>query len=421
MTNLIVLLLAAAASNLNATDESLTATTTSTAATDITVNYVEFTTSSGANIGSGEQVTNFTTATTSTILAAPAAGTTTRSPSFIKACNKGTASQTVTIQYVKTAGSLSVQQARMSLAPGECGTIGNDGAVRVSDSGGIPKSLSHSNPIVGGRNYTWVKTATATDAAAYGYAPWKDAGGPGAYSLGTPGVNGVVTDCSVVGTAGSGGALSLGAPLFTNATTGSLWLTSVNLQAQAVGSYQLVDVLWYNTGLVVTTTTAQAVVNPTLPARDANGTTNGEDVWFSILTTTANTNAAVINTSTFIYTDSDGNSPNTGTLFNLVGYMFPATPVIGTNTRFSLAAGDRGVRTLASVTLATSLGAGAISAVLYRPLATVGISTANVPVVFVPPTSVRLYNGSCLAWIFVGGSGTTAPAIGDATIQVVER
>ena len=420
MSALLAIILTAAASNLNATDESLTATTTSTAATDITVNYVEFTTSSGANIGSGEQVTNFTTATTSTVLAAPAAGTTTRSPSFIKACNKGTASQTVTIQYVKTAGSLTVRQAIMSLNAGECGTVGNDGAVNVSTAGGVAKT-SNGAPIITGRNYTWAKVATATDAAAYGYFNWKDAGRPGAYSLGTPGVNGVVTDCSVVGTAGSGGALSLGTPLLTNASSGSLYLRSATVTAQAVGPYMLVDVLWYNTGLVVTTTTAQAVVNPALPARDANGTSNGEDVRFSILTTTANTNAAVINTSTIIYTDSDGNSPNTGTLFNLAGYMFPATPVIGNVTTFNLAAGDRGIRTMASVTLATSLVAGAITGILYRPIATVGVTVANTPVVFVPEVSPSIYNGSCLAWIFVGGTGTTAPAIGDATIQVVER
>ena len=142
MSALLAIILTAAASNLNATDESLTATTTTTAATDITVNYVEFTTSSGANIGSGEQVTNFTTATTSTILAAPSAGTTTRSPSFIKACNKGTASQTVTIQYVKTAGSLSVRQAVMSLNASECGTVGNDGTLNVSTVGGSPGRMT---------------------------------------------------------------------------------------------------------------------------------------------------------------------------------------------------------------------------------------------------------------------------------------
>jgi hypothetical protein len=299
------LVVTAAASNLNATDESLTATTTSTAATDITVNYVEFTTSSGANIGSGEQVTNFTTATTSTILAAPAAGTTTRSPSFIKACNKGTSSQTVTIQYVKTAGSLSVRQAVMSLNAGECGTVGNDGTVNVATVGGVQKTAGQPDAI-GGRSYSWSKTATATDAAAYGYVSWKDAGRPGAYSLGTPGVDGVATDCSVVGTAGSGGALSLGTRLFTNAASGSLYLRSISLSAQAIGAYQLVDVLWYNTGLVVTTTTAQAITTPAFPARDSNGSSNGYGLEFGTVTTTANTNAAVINNSTFSYTDADG-------------------------------------------------------------------------------------------------------------------
>jgi hypothetical protein len=420
MSALLAIILTAAASNLNATDESLTATTTTTAATDITVNYVEFTTSSGANIGSGEQVTSFTTATTSTILAAPAAGTTTRSPSFIKACNKGTSSQTVTIQYVKTAGSLSLRQAIMSLNAGECGTVGNDGTVNVATVGGVTKTAGQP-AIIGGRNYTWFKVATATDAASYGYANWKDAGRPGAYSLGTPGLNGRTTDCSVVGTAGTGGALSLGAPLFVNASSGSLYLQSVNLQAQAVGSYQLVDVLWYSTGTVVTTTTVQVADAGVLPARDDNGTSNGEGVTLGIYNTAASTNAAVINNSTANYENSDGVGNHNATLFNQVGYMFPATPVIGTFTRFNLAAGDRGIKTLGNITLGTSLVTGSITAVLYRPLASVGITTANTPVVFVPQTSVRLYNGSCLTWIFVGGTGTTAPAIGDATIQVVER
>jgi hypothetical protein len=40
----------------------------------------------------------------------------------------------------------------------------------------------------------------------------------------------------------------------------------------------LIDLLWVNTGLVVTTTTAQAITPVALPARDAAGTTNGDDV-----------------------------------------------------------------------------------------------------------------------------------------------
>ena len=419
MNLLISLVLAASAANLNDTDETLTATTTSTAATDVTVNYVDFTTSSGANVGSGEQVTNFTTATTSTVLAAPASSTT-RTPSFIRACNKGAASQSVTVQYAKTAGGLSVRQLTASLIAGECITWGNDGQSTSSSSGGIPKlAINPSN--IGGHPYVWTKTATATDAAGYSYGFFKDAGRPGAFSVGTPGLNGVATDCSVVGTAGTGGALSLGAPLFTNAGSGSLYLRSATVTAAAVGTYMLVDVLWYNTGLVVTTTTAQAITTPTLPARDANGSTNGEGVELALLTTTANTNAAVISTTSASYTDSDGNAGNTASFFALVGFQAPATPVIGTWMPFNFATSDRGIRALASVTLATSYGAGALSAVLYRPLATVGVSVANNPTTLVPEISTRLYNGSCLAWVAIGNPATTAPALTAATIQVVER
>ena len=45
----------------------------------------------------------------------------------------------------------------------------------------------------------------------------------------------------------------------------------------------MIDVLWYNTGLVVTTTTLQAVTTPTLPARDINGSTNGDGVGLALL------------------------------------------------------------------------------------------------------------------------------------------
>lgn len=416
---LLSLVLSAAAANLNDTDETLTATTTTTAATDVTVNYVDFTTASGANVGSGEQVTNFTSATTSTILAAPASSTT-RAPSFIRVCNKGTSSQSVTVQYAKTAGGLSVRQLVGSLAASECITWGNDGSMTRTTSGGTPVTAA-ATANIGGRPYNWTKTATATDAAGYSYGYFKDAGRPGAYSIGTPGLNGVVTDCSVVGTAGSGGALTIGAPLFTNASSGSLYLRSATVTAAAVGTYQLIDVLWVNTGLVVTTTTAQTTTSPTLPARDVNGSTNGEEVQLALLTTTANTNAAVISNTTASYTDSDGNAGNTATFFGLVGFQAPATPVIGTWMPFNLAAGDRGIRALASITLATSYGGGALTAVLYRPLATVGVSVVNNPTTLVPEVSPRLYDGSCLAWVAIGNPATTAPAMTAANIQVVER
>ena len=56
---------------------------------------------------------------------------------------------------------------------------------------------------------------------------------------------------------------------------------------------------------------------------------------------------------------------------------FPATAVAGTFVPFQLAAGDTGVRAIASVTLGTSYGGGAIHLVAYRVLATIPVNLAN--------------------------------------------
>lgn len=415
MHALLAILLAAAAPNLDATTETLELQTSSTATVEVAVNWVDFTTSTGAPAGSGSQLTQITTATTTTILAAPAASTT-RAASLIRACNTSTtAANTVTLKHDASATERRAGVA--SLGAGECVEWRNDGAQVVYSAGGVAKV--NGSTITGGRVYTWNKSATAVDTVGYHYAYFKDTGFPGAYSLGTPGLNGVATDCSVVGTAGTGGALTVGAPIVPS--TGNLYLASVTLTTSVVGTYQLVDVMWLNTGLTVTTTTAQAITTPTLPARDDNGSTNGEGVRFALLTTTANTNAAAIANGAISYTDSDGNAGSAGAQFAAVGFQTTISPVIGTWTPFYLAAGDRGIRALASVTLGTSYVAGALSAVLYRPIATVGVSVANNSTVVVPSTNTRVWPGSCLAWVALGAPATTAPLLTAATVQLVER
>lgn len=400
---------------LDSTTEILRVTTSSTATTDYTASYVD---NASGTITPGSTVGQITTATTTTVLAAPGASTQ-RAVAAVSVCNiSTTTSQSIIVKH-DTSGTERVLY-RASLAPNECATAGNDGRWRTLTSGGVEKVATQPANI-GGRPYTWTKSATVTDTAGYSYAFFKDAGRPGAFSVGTPGLNGVATDCSVVGTAGTGGALTIGAPLFTNASSGSLYLRSVQVTAAAIGTYQLIDVVWVNSGLAVTTTTAQAITTPTLPARDVNGSTNGEEIELALLTTTANTNAAVISTTSASYTDSDGNAGNTASFFALAAFQAPATPVIGTWMPFNWAAGDRGIRALASITLATSYGAGALSAVLYRPIATVGVTVANNPTTLVPEISPRLYNGSCLAWVAIGNPATTAPALTAAQIQVVER
>lgn len=400
---------------LDATTETLEVTTSSTASLDYSVSYMD---NASGTLTPGSSHGNIASATTTAILAAPGASTQ-RAVTAITLCNVSTTtSNALTLKHDTSATERVIS--RLSLGPQECAVFDNAAVPRITGSNGV-QQIGFRPVNIGGRPYDWTKTATATDAAGYSYGYFKDAGRPGAYSIGTPGLNGVVTDCSVVGTAGTGGALTIGAPLFTNASSGSLYLRSATVTAAAVGTYQLIDVLWVNTGLVVTTTTAQTTTSPTLPARDSNGSTNGEDVQLALYTTTANTNAAVISNTTASYTDSDGNAGNTATFFALVGFQAPATPVIGTWMSFNLAAGDRGIRALASITLGTSYGGGALTAVLYRPLATVGVSVVNNPTTLVPEVSPRLYNGSCLAWVAIGNPATTAPALTAASIQVVER
>jgi hypothetical protein len=123
----------------------------------------------------------------------------------------------------------------------------------------------------------------------------------------------------------------------------------------------LIDLMWINTGLVVTTITAQAITPVALPARDATGTTNGDDVQFGVLVTTATTNAAAITNMTISYTNQAGTAGKVGTISS-----FPATAVAGTLVPFQLATGDTGIRSVQSITLGTTLTAGAISLIGYR-------------------------------------------------------
>jgi hypothetical protein len=183
-------------------------------------------------------------------------------------------------------------------------------------------------------------------------------------------------------------------------------------------SHLFFDVLWVNSGITVTTTTAQSITTPTLPARDVNGTTNGEGCMIAMLTTTANTNAAVISNSTVSYTNSDGTSGRTATLTAIAGSQIPATPVVGTIVWFNLQAGDRGVRSIESITLGTSLGAGAVSLMICRDLANIGTSLVNVQFTRkLSEPGVRLYNGTCMLHCVLASATTATFFNGEVVIQ----
>lgn len=198
----------------------------------------------------------------------------------------------------------------------------------------------------------YFKVGATSEAAGVMWTGFYTSGMPGAAVAPSPGI--------------AGAALTsyAGQLPFTNPGSGETRVASMSISAGIVCRHFLHDRLWHNSGITVTTTTSQTVNSVTWPARDANGSTNGLGVLVGIEVSTATTNGAAVTNTTMSYTNQDGTSGKTATISS-----FPATAVAGTFVPFQLAAGDTGVRSIQSITLGTSYGAGAIHLVAYRVLA----------------------------------------------------
>ncbi len=362
---------------LAATNEAVELVSSSTSALHVVASWVDITSSA---FTPDATETTISSATDTTIVAAPASSTQ-RQVKEITIRNAGAAANVVTVQK-DVAGTEYEITPDVTLAAGEALCYGDQAGWYVLDAYGRRKATASEVAGVAGRASSFLKVGTATEAAGVLFSHRASTGFPGAWTLGTPGVNGENMDNTF------GGCLP-----FTNAGSGGIYLTGLTATMSVTGGVWLVDLLWYNTGLTVTTTTAQTFTTPTFPARDVNGSTNGEGVEFGIMVTTATTNAGAITNTTASYTDSDGNTGATATISS-----FPATAVAGTVVPFQLAAGDKGVRAIASVTLGTTYGGGAISIIAFRRIAFVPIPVINTgqAAMFASNPGVRLYDGSCL-------------------------
>lgn len=361
---------------------------------EVHASYVDV---SGSTITPGRTNTLITTATSTTIVASPAAATQRNVKAIYVTNNSAGTSCTVGVSH--TDGTNAVELIEFILLPGENLGYREDGSWIHRDAQGAEYPPAGLGAYMG-RSIGFMKTGTAADAVGYWYGTWKDGGFPGAWSPGTSGVNGRVTD----GTAASDN----GCIPVQNPSVGANYLTSVDMGSSVNHTHLLFDVLWVNNGLTITTTTAQAITTPTLPARDINGTTNGEGCMIGIMCTSAVGLAAVASNATVNYTNSAGTAGRTATLTAIVGSQAPATPVIGTIIWFNLAAGDKGVRSIQGITLGTSWVSGSISLFIARDVAMIGTTLPNVSATKpLPNPGVRLYNGTCLLHC-VQASATTA-------------
>ena len=403
---------------LDATTKSLEMETSSAASTDYVVSYADHTASAftpGMNQG------NVASATTTAILAAPGASTQ-RQVKWVNVRNRSTTTtNTITLKLDVSATDYHIAPP-VALGPGEALRMAADGTLTIFTSSGLARTQASDISGYSGRLYPYHKLGTARDAAGYWIAYAKDAGFPGAYALGTPGLNGLATACDVIGT--TAGALALGTHILPDPATGSWYLTQANMAASIASYGRFIDVLWFNTGIAVTTTTGQAITHPGIPARDINGSSNGDGVMAALLTTTTNTNAGAITNTTITYTDEQGNAGNTGTFAAQVGWQAPATALIGTFMPFQLAAGDRGIRSIQTVTLGTSYGAGALSLVQFRPLVSLPVPVTYVGSLMIAPQffqapGIRVYNDSCVWYTDISSSATLNLLTG--SYSVMER
>lgn len=227
---------------------------------------------------------------------------------------------------------------------------------------------------------------TAAVGALRGYTPWYAAGNPGAATANAAGVNGAAVTAPVAGMLPR-----------TNPTGGAFaYLARFGINASTQGTMWLIDRMWNNSGLSVTSTAGQAITSAALPARSGDGTANGANVMAAIEWSA--TGGAGTPTTTLIY-NNQSNVSGTGT------FTAVANPPVGTFEVFTLGAGDTGIRSLTSASAFTQNAtrtSGTMHLVLFRVLAQVEVTSANIGNAIDAITSgmPRIYDGSVLQLVW---------------------
>lgn len=249
------------------------------------------------------------------------------------------------------------------------------------------------------------KVSGTLEAAGVYYSPVYVAGIPGAMAAPASGLAGAAVSAraGLVNVPAPGGALES-------------YLAGLSAFATVAGYFELIDRVWDNSGLVVTTTTAQTINSVAFPARDHDGAVAGRGISLGIEVRTATTNAGAITNMTCSYTNSDGVAGRTGTIVS-----FPATAAIGTFVEVQLQAGDEGVQSVQSWTLGTSLAAGAVHLVAFRrlsPIIPCGPGFATPPLDALATGAIRLYDGTAMQPLWMP-SATTAVTLGGRILIAV--
>lgn len=238
-----------------------------------------------------------------------------------------------------------------------------------------------------------LKIGTTAEAVGVFHSTFYQTGRPGAAVAPTPGI------------AGAALTTYAGQIPWTNPVSGNSYLARLQMASSVPGTVSLLDRLWHNSAIAVTTTGAQTINSVAFPARDNDGLNNGDGIFVGIEVSTATTNAGAITNTTMSYTNQAGTAGRTAIISS-----FPATAVAGTFVPFQLAAGDTGIRSVQSITLGTSYGGGAIHLVAYRTLARLELTAAHIgnSIDAITGGFVRCYDNTVPYLIFLPTATTAA-------------
>jgi hypothetical protein len=237
------------------------------------------------------------------------------------------------------------------------------------------------------------KLGAATVAARL-YSPWYVAGQPG-----------LAVVCSS-GVAGSALTSYGGQIPFTNPAGGEYsYLARFVGNCNVAGTLFLCDRLWHNNGIDVTSINSQNINSVEFPARDVNGTVNGENVLIGVEVSTIM--GAGTPTYTMGYTNSAGDAGR-----SIIGPVIVTAMTVGSFVIMPLQAGDTGVKSIQTWQQSATQLTGLYSLVAFRILARIGLSVANIDLASDAITGgfPRLFDNTVpfLLWL---PTTTTAPTI----------
>jgi hypothetical protein len=210
------------------------------------------------------------------------------------------------------------------------------------------------------------------------------------------------------------GSATPGALYLKNTTTGSTTnhLVSFGGTASAAGVLYLCDRLAH-CGL------AHAQASGSFsPVLDGTGRlASGEGAMMMLEVTTAL--SAASNSINITYTNQDGVTKTTPNIATVASAVIDRVPY-ASYTFIPLAAGDRGVRTIVNYTLASGTATGSYNLVLTKPIAQIPITSAQLwsdrDFVVELPSLPRIYDNSCLYFIYVPATAATHWLLGEVRV-----